>query len=36
MPKLNNETIELICIAVTALAVLLQGIVLLFIYLALR
>ncbi len=36
MPKLDNETIELVCIAVTALAVLLQGIVLLFIYLALR
>jgi methyl-accepting chemotaxis protein len=36
MPRLDNETIELVCIAVTALAVLLQGIVLLFIYLALR
>jgi methyl-accepting chemotaxis protein len=36
MPKLDNETIELICIAVTALAVLLQAIVLFFIYLALR
>jgi uncharacterized protein YoxC len=36
MAKLDNETIELVCIAVTALAVLLQGIVLLFIYLALR
>jgi uncharacterized protein YoxC len=36
MPKLDNETIELVCIAVTALAVLLQAIVLFFIYLALR
>jgi uncharacterized protein YoxC len=36
MPKFDNQTIELICIAVTALAVLLQAIVLLAIYLALR
>jgi len=36
MPKLDNETIELICIAVTALAVLLQAIVLSAIYVALR
>jgi methyl-accepting chemotaxis protein len=36
MPKLDNETIELVFIAVTALAVLMQAIVLLFIYLALR
>jgi hypothetical protein len=36
MPKLDNETVELVCIAVTALAVLLQAIVLSAIYLALR
>ena len=36
MPKLNNEAIELVCIAVTALAVLLQAIVLSAIYVALR
>jgi methyl-accepting chemotaxis protein len=36
MPKLDNATIELVSIAVTALAVLLQAIVLFFIYLALR
>jgi methyl-accepting chemotaxis protein len=36
MPKLDNETIELICIAVTALAVLLQAAVLIAMYLALR
>jgi len=36
MPKLDNEAIELVCIAVTALAVLLQAIVLSAIYVALR
>jgi len=36
MPKFDNQTIELACIAVTALALLLQAIVLLAIYLALR
>ena len=36
MPKLNNEAVELVCIAVTALAVLLQAIVLSAIYVALR
>jgi len=36
MPKLDNQTIELTLIAVTALALLLQAIVLLAIYLALR
>jgi methyl-accepting chemotaxis protein len=36
MPKLDNETIELICIAVTALAVLLQAVVLFAVYLAMR
>jgi len=36
MPKLDNETVELVCIAVTALAVLLQAIVLLAIYVSLR
>lgn len=36
MPKFDNQTIELACIAVTAMAVLLQAIVLFFIYLAMR
>jgi methyl-accepting chemotaxis protein len=36
MQKIDNQTVELVFIAVTALAVLLQGVVLLLIYLALR
>jgi uncharacterized protein YoxC len=36
MPKFDSQIIELVCIAVTALAMLLQAVVLLFIYLALR
>jgi hypothetical protein len=36
MPELNNETIQLVFIAVTALAVLLQAIILLAIFLTIR